>query len=134
MIDLAAGLVMLGFAGILKLSRVQEIASSAIETSRRVARAIRDASLSDDAKERTVRDASKALLASFLCIAWRTAVAVAAALLVLWSVDASGLADSSVVAGLLGTWRGIAIALFATAVVYLVPSKRRVRTGLTQTS
>lgn len=134
MIDVAAGLVVLGFASILKVSGIQAIAASAIDTSRHVARAMRDSALTDEAKERAVRRASGMLLENFLSIAWRSAAAVGAALLVLWLVDASGFADSSAVAGLLGTWRGIAIALFATAVVYLVPSKRRARTGLTQAS
>lgn len=134
MIYLAAGLVVFCFAGVLKVSGVQDIGSSAIGSSRRAARAMRDGSLTDHEKEHAMRQASGALMESFLSIAWRSAVAVGVALVVLWIADAAGFADSSFVTRLLMTWRGIAIALLATAVVYLMPLKRRVRPGLTQTS
>lgn len=86
---------------------------------------MRDASVTEDEKERAVRRASGALMGGFLSILWRAGLALGISLLPAWVLHTAGLARWSEVTDLLLTWRGLAITLLATLVVYSAPNRAR---------
>jgi len=115
-IYIAGLLAVIVFALVLDRSGVPRIAAEAIDLSRASARTVRDRSLSDDEKERRVRQASYSLLRFFLAIAVRSVGAVGLSVLTLFAFQATGLADMSTVASWLATVQAI---LLASAILIL---------------
>lgn len=92
------------FVAAFRASGLEVSARGVMATTRASLQAMRDASLSDEEKERRVRSASRDLLVEAGRIALRFALVFAAPALVLLGADALGLAPSAAVIGFLLTW------------------------------
>lgn len=124
MIYLAASLAVLGFVVALEKLRVPEAATDAIQTSRTAVGIVRDGSLSDEEKERSVQAASVTLVKGFVSIGLRTLLAAALFGLVLLAFDLPGLASVGSVTRWLSTWPGI-VGMSALVVVWILVRRRR---------
>jgi hypothetical protein len=106
--------------GALQLMRVLPIAAGVVDATRAAARTLNNAELSEADKEHFVRKASVALLKMFVSITTRAALALGAALLPLFALQAASLVDVTAVADFLATWPGILLASVVMTAVYLV--------------
>jgi sterol desaturase/sphingolipid hydroxylase (fatty acid hydroxylase superfamily) len=99
---------------------IVRVSSDAVRTSRSAVGVMQDRTLDDDEKERRMRSASLELVKTFLSIAARSVLALAAAIAPLLVFDAVGLASFAAVTGWLSTWSAILLTtLLVTAGYYL---------------
>ncbi len=124
MIYLAASLAVLGFMVALEGLGVLQVAADAIRTSRAAAGVVRDRSLSDEEKERSVRAASVTLVKGFVSIGSRTVLAAGLFLLILLAFDLPGAASLGSVTAWLATLEGI-VGMSALVVVWILVRRRR---------
>jgi hypothetical protein len=116
----AALCVAVTFALAVQRFGVLTAASQALETSRGAARVMRDASVTDDVRERAAQRASLSLLRSLLSILGRAATATGVSLLPLLAFEVFGLADWTGVLRLLSTTGGILLASVAMVFTYFL--------------
>ena len=120
MIYLGAVVAAACFMVALQLMRVLPIAAGVADMTRAAARTFNNAELSDADKEQFLRKASVSLLGTFVSITARAAVALGAALLPLFALQAAGLVDVTAVADFLATWPGILLASVVMTAAYFV--------------
>lgn len=111
------------FALALERTRVVQVAAAAAGTTLTAARALTNAALSDDEKERLLRRASVALIGAFVSIAARTALSAAAAVLPLLALQVTGLLRLAAVGQWLTTWSGTVVTGSAMTAIYLVRNR-----------
>jgi len=119
-IYLATFLTIATFVVALWLFGIVPAAAKALEVSRAAAKAIRDSTLSEEEKERTLQKSSLVLLRSFLSITARGAAALGVSLVPMLAFDLTGLAGFWVVADFAATWEVIIVASVLITLVYLV--------------
>jgi hypothetical protein len=102
------------------LAVAQRVMASGLNASR----AMRDATASDDEKERIARSASLVLLRSFGSITVRSALAVAASVVPVLALQSAGVVRLSAVNDLLMTWTGLLLAAIVIAAMW-IPRMRR---------
>ncbi len=117
-VPLIAALSVAAFLAAFWLVKVLPAAVGAIAVFRHAMSALRDASLSDDDRERIMQKGSVQLLRAFAAIVIRSAVALAAALLPVVVADWLGLATSAEVFRFLTRLDVIAVAAIATTIGY----------------
>ncbi len=120
MIYVAAFLAVLFFVLTLELLDIVQVSAQAIQTSRSAVETMQDLTLSDEDKERRMKQASLTLVRSFASIGARSLAAFGAALLPLLVFEVTGLARFSAVTDWLVTWEAIALTtVLVTAAYYL---------------
>jgi hypothetical protein len=121
---LAATVAIVCFAVGLRSFRVLPAAARAVATSRRAARALRNAALSDEEKEIVSRRYAGALLSTCFSISARGGAAVLVSFVPLLAFDSGGLAPLSSVTAVLTTWQGVALACAIMTLSFFVWSER----------
>lgn len=120
---LAASLAVLGFMVALEKLGVLEVAADAIRTSRTAVAVVRDRTLSDEEKERSVQAASVTLVKGFVSIGVRTVLAAGLFVLILLAFDLPGIASLGAVTDWLATWEGV-VGMTALVVVWILVRRR----------
>jgi hypothetical protein len=112
------------FAFALDRSGVSRVAAGAIETSRNATDFLRDRAVSDDVKEKAMRQASLSLLRSFFSIGIRGMVAAGLSFLILVLFDLTGLASLDAVTRWLARWEVI-LSISLVVVAWLFIRRRK---------
>ena len=120
MIYVVACMAISVFMAALALLRIVSIAQSAITTSRTVSRTLQDLNLSDEYREKAMRQASLALLCNFVSITIRGALALMLSYLTLGAADKTGLARTEDVITLLSDWETIVITSVVISVSWFI--------------
>jgi hypothetical protein len=115
-IYVAAAAAVIAFMIAFERLRVADVARRALATSGRGTAALRDPMLSDDEKERLLRQASISLGRDVLAIGARGAGALLASLLPLLVLDFTGVTEFEIVLAWMGTWQTILLISAAIAV------------------
>ena len=120
MIYLAGTLAILVFVVAFERFGVTRAAVRAVDTTRAVARLLREPTLDDNMKERVLRQASLSLAGGFFSIGIRGLGALAASVLPLLAFELIGLADFAAVVSWLAGWEVIILVSVGIALWYLL--------------
>jgi hypothetical protein len=103
---------------------VLAVAQRVMESGLSASRAMRDATASDDEKERIARSASLVLLRSFGSITVRSVLAVAASVVPVMALQSAGVVRLSAVNDLLMSWSGLLLASVVVAAMSIARMRR----------
>jgi hypothetical protein len=120
---LAGSLAVIVFAVVLDRSGLGKLAAGAIRISQSATETLRDRTLSEEQKEKAMREASSSLGKAFLSISIRGLAAVGCSLLVVAAFDISGMASFSSVTSWLA--EPLTLILISTLVLVWFLVRRR---------
>lgn len=116
----AAAIAIVCFALAFERLDIMGVAKRAIVSGKAGSGAMLNPALSDSEKERAVRAASIAMLASFGAIVWRSALAAALSALPVLVLHVTGVVNLSAVNGILVSWGGLALAAGVLVAIHLL--------------